>query len=173
MTLYEFIDSAMRRQREITGRQLSYLELGTQDGGSADAALKSGTVDMAVLIDTWGEDYGGTNRGSPDFVIQRLGAELMRNTIILTGDTKTIAPLIAHKFDVIFVDADHSEAGCLADMENALKLLCENGMLLVDDTDHPVHTYIRNIAMELAKSHSLEICFHDAHFGLAELRRKQ
>jgi len=173
MTLYEFIDSAMHRQREIIGRKLSYLELGTQDGGSAEAALKTGMVDMAVLVDTWGEDYGGTKRGSPEFVIQRLGVELMRETLILTGDTKTIAPLISHKFDVIFVDADHSEAGCLADMKNSLSLLCETGMMLVDDADHPAHPYIRNIATEFSKEHGFSIQFHDAHFGVAELRKQQ
>lgn len=42
---------------------------------------------------------------------------------------------VVEDFDVIFIDADHSYKSVLRDLENSLKVLSENGVIFVHDTD--------------------------------------
>lgn len=168
---YPLITKLAKEHGAMLGRDIHYLEIGTQEGGSANAAFESGCVGLAVLIDTWGLTYGGTGKGNPDHVVSRLGHTTMKQTIIISGDSAFIVPGLRHNFDLIFVDGDHGKSGCLTDLENCLKLLEPDGILLVDDTDHPAHPYIRKIASDFAARHNLSIAYHNLQFGVAELRR--
>lgn len=169
---YPLITSLAKDHGRLVKRPIDYLEIGAQEGGSASAAFESGWIMLAVLIDTWGFGYGGTGKGNPDHIVSRLGSERMKQTVIITGDSTVIVPGLRHKFDFIFVDGDHSEAGCLTDLENCLPLLETDGVLLVDDTDHPRHSYIRQLAGDFAQRHNLSIAYHNLEFGVAEMRRK-
>ena len=169
---YPLITSLCKEQLGVSKRYVHYLEIGTQDGGSANAALESGRVEFAVLVDDWGVGSGGAGHGNPDHVVKRFGPDWMKRILILSGNSHEIVPRITHKFDVIFVDGDHSPDGCLNDMNNCLRLLSANGVMLVDDTDHPAHTYIRKLTADFAAANNLTITYHALQFGCAELRRK-
>lgn len=167
--LYDLIQQTIHNYWIKLG-ELHYLEIGTQDGGSLLSAMETKHVALGIGIDTWGDKYGGTGRGGPSFVISKLGP-LSRNVVLITGDSNFVLPMMAHKFDVILVDGDHSQEGCKSDLKNCLPLLSENGVMLVDDTDHPAHSYLRVTAKEFAGQNLLSIKFHPNHFGVAELRR--
>ena|SRR5271157_100960 len=147
---------------------IDYLEVGVQEGHSLEAILTNPYIRLAVGIDTWGGEAGGTSRGSPDHIPMRLGKE-MRRVVIITGDSHIILPGLRHTFDLIFVDGDHSQAGCLKDCESCLKLLSQNGTLFVDDMDHPQHSYLRGAVTKWAEDKGLCIEFHKAGYGVAEI----
>lgn len=165
--LYAFITELVRNASQGS---VHYLEIGTQNGGSAEAAFNSGRVSLAVLVDTWGGEYGGSDRRSPAHVIERLGTERMRNTLILSGRSDVIVPLLEHRFDVIFVDGDHSASGCLTDMENCRPKLAQGGCMVVDDIDHPRHSDLRGVVEQFASKYGMQMTSHDVHYGVAVLR---
>ncbi len=167
---YDLITALALAEANRLLRDIDYLEIGTQEGGSALAAFESAHIGHATLIDTWGVQYGGSGRGSQQHIIELLGPERMERTVIITGDSHAVVPTLNHSFDFIFVDGDHSEAGCPADMNNCLPLLRPLGVMLVDDIDHPAHSYIRRLVDDFAKTNNLSVRYHKQHYGLAELR---
>lgn len=170
---YDLITRLARELSDANTSPIHYLEIGTQEGGSANAAFESHCIGLAVLVDTWGVEYGGSGRNSPQHVVERLGPDRMRKTLIITGSSSQVIPTLLHKFDLIFVDGDHSEVGCLTDMTNCLPLLAPGGVMLVDDQDHPAHSYIRGITDKFAADNQLSINRHALTFGVAELRKIQ
>lgn len=164
---YQLIRDTVKR----LAKNVSYLEIGTCEGGSAAAAFSTDSIRLAVLIDTWGIECGGSGKGSPDHVVKLLG-DAMRSTIIITGESKAVLPTLTHQFDLIFVDGDHSHEGCLSDMTNSLRLLAPGGIMLVDDLDNGAHTYLRKTVTDFAAANGLDMVTHAVHCGVAELRRK-
>ena len=137
------IDFLYEKSRELTahGRPIHYLEIGVQEGGSLWRVLHNPFIQLAVGIDNWGDEYGGTGRRSPDHLYDRLGDDMGR-ALILTGDSHVVLPGMRHFFDMIFIDGDHSEAGCIRDLGFCLRLLRKNGVIYVDDMNHPKHSYL-------------------------------
>lgn len=166
VTNYELLQSLVQA---IDG-PVHYLEIGVQEGGSAEAVLQSEKVVFAALVDTWGPIYGGTNRGSCEHVVQRLG-ELAQKAIFISEDSRLAIPKLWHQFNLIFVDGDHSVEGCLADLENCLHLLSEDGYMAVDDIDHPQHTYLREVVAKFATEKGLFAQYLNCHCGVAVLTR--
>lgn len=159
--------------RELSDiRLISYLEVGTNEGHSADAMLQDGNgIAIAVLVDSWGKECGGTGRGNPDHVVKLLG-DRMNRVIILTGTSREVLPRLTHPFDLVFVDAGHSHQECLEDMTDGLRLLAPGGIMCVDDLDHPQHSYLRQTVTDFAAANNLIVTIHNVHTGVAELRRK-
>lgn len=150
--------------------RISYLEIGANEGHSAASVMSTGAIDFAVLIDTWGREYGGTGRGNPNHVVELL-KEQMRRTLIITGKSSDVLPTLTKKFDLIFVDADHTDFGCWGDMLRSLPLLADTGIMVVDDLDHPQHSYLRKTVERFAKKFNMSMETYDAHHGVAELRK--
>lgn len=162
MTLYEFIQQVILS----FGKPISYLEIGTQEGGSAKTAFATGMITHATLIDTWGKEYGGTNRGDSKHVITLLGEDAKRATII-TGDSRKVLPTLREKFDLVFVDGDHSPEGCLSDMTLSIGLIVPGGKMVVDDLNHPQHPWIAGVVEKFCRERSLACTTHSAHMGVA------
>ena len=96
---------------------------------------------------------------------------LGRKVKLITGDSKEVLPtLVGHFYDTIYVDGDHSMAGCLADLTNSLPLLKPGGIILVDDVDNPQHRYLRTVVTQFAADNNLSCEIHDAHYGIAVLK---
>ena len=56
-------------------------------------------------------------------------------------------------------------------MRNAFKLLAAGGTMVVDDINHPQHTYIKEITRNFAATNKMTFQCHDlAHFGVAILK---
>lgn len=52
---------------------------------------------------------------------------------IIRGNSVDVVPTLVNKFDIIYVDGDHSYEGAKKDLELALTKLKENGVIKVDD----------------------------------------
>lgn len=154
---------------QAVNRPISYLEIGVQEGGSAKAVMQSGVIGFAVLIDTWGTEFGGSGRGSPKHISELLSGFPV---IIISGDSRSVLPMITSAFDLIFIDGDHSADGCLSDMANSVRLLQQSGAMLVDDINHPKHSYIKGVVEKFCDNHRLRWeHVNDAHFGVSVLKK--
>lgn len=154
------------------GGAIHYLEIGVQEGDSLWSVLQNESVLLAVGIDIWNEDSGGTNRGNPNHIPVRF-ADAMNRLVIISGDSHHILPGLRHAFDLIFVDGDHSEVGCIQDLTDCLPLLREGprNRMLVDDLDHPKHAYLHNAVEKWAKEHGVGFEFNPIGYGVAVLQR--
>ena len=96
----------------------------------------------------------------------------MSEVLIISADSKIALPAMTREFDLIFVDGDHSAEGCSTDMDNSLRLLSPEGIMMVDDLDNEHHPYLRQVVTDFAASHKLRMTSHAVHAGVAELRRQ-
>lgn len=154
------------------GKLIHYLEVGVQEGNSLEAVLKNVNVSLAVGIDIWNADSGGTDRGNPNHIPVRFRDDMHR-IVIISGDSHAILPGLRHPFDLIFIDGDHSEEGCITDLNHALPLLknTPGSRILVDDLDHPVHTYLHKAVENWAERNQMSMEFNPLGYGIAVLRR--
>jgi len=92
------------------------MEIGVQDGHSTLAVMRMfPDMELVVLCDNWGPGHGGTNRGSNDFVQQRIvnaGFPIER-VQFLNGDSRELIPCYFQEhpdiyFDLLIIDDDHS-----------------------------------------------------------------
>ncbi len=141
---------------------IDYLEVGVQEAHTFRVVLETPGVRFAVGIDTWGHEYGGTGRGNPASAIHYIG-DLMHKAVLITGDSHQLLPGLRHTFQLIFVDADHSEEGGLMDLADSLPLMADNGVMLFDDIYHPKHPYLRDVAIDFAHHRNLKM--HEEHVG--------
>lgn len=112
-----------------------YAELGVRRGFSM--ALVGARCPEAHLtgFDNWTAGYGGAPNPGPDLVESEL------EKIGHTGEVELITGNIEHTvpgykgdpFPLILVDAEHTRAGQLRDIRNALNHLEPGGYLVVDD----------------------------------------
>lgn len=93
------------------GHPCTYLEIGTYEGNSlcwmCDNILTHPEA-RAVSVDMKIQDKGWKNLQRH---IDRMGSRLQ----IMEGDSKVIVPRLNEKFDMIYIDGDHSSKGCLFD----------------------------------------------------------
>lgn len=162
---YQLLRDIATRQASELGRCISYLEIGSNDGGSALAVLETKSVITATLVDNW--CYGS----SAESVTKKLG-ELASSANIITGDSKQILPELHGKYDMIFVDGDHSAEGALFDMTESLRLLAPNGVMVVDDLDHQEYPFLREVVTKFANDNNMELEIVPVHTTVGILRRK-
>lgn len=167
---YRVLRESARFLSELLKRKINYLEIGVCEGLSAKAVMETGCVSFCVLNDTWGDDFGGSGRGSPAHVVTALGDQA-RKAVIITGDSKSVVRSIWADFDLIFIDGDHSTVGCIEDLNNCMPLLSTDGRMIVDDINHPQHTYIKGIVENFCEDNSMSWeHLDDVHFGVSILR---
>lgn len=122
----------------------SYLEIGTREGNSLAVVLENAPLlDVVYCADTWGGDYGGSNRGSHAHIDTLLAAHLYTGLVrYLDGDSKETLRTVDRTFDLILVDGDHSYSGGMADLLNSWALLKPGGTIVFHDVTHPAHPYL-------------------------------
>lgn len=124
---------------------IKYLEIGVAQGKHMLEILRDENVEY-VGVDKW--EYDTTmehekakinNWNSQDkwdkvyqLVLEKLEPYKDRATII-RGSSFDILPTLKDKFDIIYVDGDHSYEGAKKDLELSLQLLKEGGKIIVDD----------------------------------------
>jgi predicted O-methyltransferase YrrM len=116
----------------------SYLEIGVSDGASLSIVLGSAPIERIVLCDTWGNEHGGSARGSNDHIVKLLyDSGYVGKARILDGSSHDLIKTLPHDvtFDLINVDGDHSPGGAAQDLCDVWPLLRPGGLLCFDDTD--------------------------------------
>lgn len=144
-SLYEYLREHCRRHVVR-----HYLEIGTRDGDSLRVVLEEngGTLHSVWVSDMWGNDYGGSGRGSHQHIDQLLDDfNFDGRRVFLDGNSRdTIPALVPEKadaFDLVLVDGDHSYEGGKADLQNVWPLVKPGGAVVFHDITHPEHLYLR------------------------------
>lgn len=115
---YLFQLVAQRQPRQI-------LEVGTAIGFSSSLFIEATNKKAKVTtIDRFDTMYQHAKENW-----QRLG--YLDNIELLTGDAADILPMLTHHYDLIFLDA--AKAQYIKFLPEALRLLNDTGMLLIDD----------------------------------------
>ena len=128
-TYFAYLSNLIKHNDSFSINALeSYLEIGVCDGYSIQCIIREfPSLQRTVLSDTWGAEYGGSNKGTHHHIIKLLLDENfdIRKTIFLDGDSKETIPEYfknnSEIFDLIYVDGDHSIYGCLVDVKNCIE----------------------------------------------------
>jgi predicted O-methyltransferase YrrM len=120
-----------------------YLEIGVRRGYSMAMVALASPKTSIVGVDMWVANYGGEKNASPGAVEDQLRAMGYEYKIVfLNGNSHIILPQWfadhpGESFDLILVDADHTEAGALEDLQTCLPHLASGGFLVFDDLHDP------------------------------------
>jgi predicted O-methyltransferase YrrM len=55
----------------------------------------------------------------------------------LEASSHDILPKLINKYDMVFIDGDHSAEAVIKDIKNSLKILSHNGIIVMHDTNYP------------------------------------
>lgn len=103
------------------------LEIGSWWGISTRAILEFSEVEHLTSVDK-------NLTPLADGEVDDMGARA-RWTFV-HADSVDYLPTIKEKFDIIFVDGDHGQAGASKDLNNAWELLVPGGYIILDDVFH-------------------------------------
>lgn len=113
----------------------AYLEIGCFNGGLTARIAKLDAVKSAIGIDINGySDWLDYARQYPKVSFMQIASDEFFDNLFFGA-----AP--PPKYDMIFIDADHSKEQVGRDIENALKHLTVEGIILVHDTLPPSDDY--------------------------------
>ena len=148
-SLYDFLRTHCK-----THEVRSYLEIGTRDGDSLRVVAEAAkSLNRVVCCDTWGNEYGGSGRGSATHIQNMLSAVGYSGALTcLTGDSKATVPALTETFDLVLVDGDHSYAGGMADLVNTWPLVASGGCVAFHDITHPAHMDLLHCFSEFVAS---------------------
>jgi predicted O-methyltransferase YrrM len=145
------------------------VELGTHYGASAIAMARvvrrwGGTI---TCVDTW---YGVPRPGRPMKPVKILAcasnlviADVSASIRLICSQTVPAAARWQGPIDCLYVDADHSEAGCYADLVAWGVHVRSGGLLLGDDGDHPKYPGVRIAWERYAAGIGMALTFGEPH----------
>lgn len=127
--------------------KLNIMEVGVSAGDFAEHMYNNLSPNALYLVDTWEQSDSIFQRGENnlrfkegenlDFVTRRFAD---KNVTILNGKSQDVLPHIIKEkanrdfdFDLIYIDAGHSYNEVTQDISNAVKLLNERGVIVVND----------------------------------------
>lgn len=132
----------------------TYLELGIGNGGSFAMAcfMMQESLESAVAVDCLA--YRDLNIGQCEeeinnFVKLNPEHKAQKTFINSTTDAFFLALEDDSKFDVIFIDADHSYEGARKDFVNSLKHIADDGLIIFHDINSDACPGIQRIWQEI------------------------
>lgn len=146
--MQKIVESECKRHRT----ELKVLEVGSWAGGSAITwaeAIKKYNLNInkgeVYCIDSW-IDYRNTTKPMSEALRKNKIFDLFQHNInasgysnmifVFRGFSGNILPMLKNnQFDLIFIDGDHSYKAVLQDVQNAVPLLKEGGILCGDDLE--------------------------------------
>jgi predicted O-methyltransferase YrrM len=135
------LSDLVRSRAYALGRQVRALEVGTWLGTTAKALANAGAT--VHCVDTWAGSPGDVTEalvkeaGGPDAVyaefVKRMGPQLDKTIFPFRGTSAENAAKYWDKFDIIFIDADHSYEAVKADIEHWWPHLADDGIMVGHD----------------------------------------
>lgn len=130
----------------------SYLEIGVRTGCSLVQVLHNSNVEYVVGVDIWDGNYAGFPN-TMAYTTRQIEAYKSRTNknfkveFIAGNSHEKLKELIeaGRKFDLITVDGDHSEIGASEDLDDAVKLLDEQGAIVFDDIIHQSFPFLKDL----------------------------
>lgn len=143
------------------------LEFGTAFGASA--AYMAAAIGKGLIVSI--DDYRGDYAKAPNEVSESLYTlGLDKRVRLLHGNTHNASTVlrdagIGGKFDILFMDADHSHKGLKAEYREASPMLTEEHVVIIDDTQAS-SPEVRSFIVELASQYAFCIMIRDMHWGI-------
>lgn len=139
------------------------VELGSWLGASAIPVARSirrwgGTL---TCVDTWGGDIHTTTAKSPWMLVS-----CARNIIdggvgpsvrLIPSESVIAGQHWSGPIDYLYVDADHSEQACAADLAAWFPHVRPGGLIVGDDYDNPLFPGVKSAWESFAREHSIEL----------------
>ena len=101
------------------------LEVGCYAGLSTSALAQAGEV---TTIDA---------NPQPNFLTNMMVAGVAQNVTLRVGWSRDILPKLTGPYGMVFIDGGHSYVEAFTDIEWAVKLLADDGVIVVDDITWP------------------------------------
>lgn len=123
-------------ERAITHKPKRILEIGVRTGlciaNMLSAYRDLEGIERIVLCDIWNDGFA-----SPEIVKMNMRAlnvgSVLDKVEFITGDSKIEIPKLEGQFDHILVDGDHSKPAASLDLENVVRLVAPEGVIIFDD----------------------------------------
>ena len=138
----------------------TYLEVGVRVGASMVQVLTHAPIKVAAGVDLWSGEYAGLPNTKEFSAAQlehhRQATGGKYDLHLLQGNShKVMKDLIQNgcDFNLINVDGDHTDAGAMEDLEDALKLLTPRDAIWFDDIIHPSHRSLLDVIRAFAAKH--------------------
>lgn len=144
------------------------LEIGSFEGASAVWLMDHAPNLTLACVDIFGPAFDDVT-GEYEQRFERNVAEYGKRVIKLKGKSTDVLPKLvqAKRFDLIYIDGDHSYAGALADTKLAYPLLKKGGVLIWDDYDN-VQFGVRQAVDEfLEDADGFEVLREDGDYQMA------
>lgn len=124
------IDLAVLKRFAARFPECNYLEIGTWRGESL--ANVSPLCKHCVSISLSDEDMGKFGWGKPFQKMQRIFSKHLSNVTHIEANSRTMDfSKLDQKFDLIFVDGDHSYEGVASDSKNVMQLLRDQHSIII------------------------------------------
>jgi predicted O-methyltransferase YrrM len=143
------------------------VELGSWMGASAIAMARSvrrwgGTV---TCVDTWAgelDDSGGSEGGKSPLMLLSCARSIVfagvsASVRLIPALTREAAACWSEPIDFLYVDADHSHAGTLADLEAWGPHVKPGGLIVGDDYEHRLYPGVKTAWQAFAKDTGLTV----------------
>lgn len=117
----------------LEGKNKRVLEIGTYEGRAAVHLLSSYPDIKLTAIDNFIDQPIGELEKRFDSNVEEFGDRITK----IVGHSHEEVPKLKGKFDLIYIDADHTYEGVKPDIENCWPLLKKGGLMFFDDyNDH-------------------------------------
>lgn len=152
-------------ERVFSHAPKNILEIGVRTGLSICNMLSGysdySQVERIVLVDVWNDGFA-----SPEIVQMNLKAMNFPELPVkfIQGDSREVIPRMKKKYDYILVDGDHSKEAALADLENVVPLVADNGVIVFDDIS-PYGCDLLDVWEKFKANHKDEFTFDEDMAG--------
>lgn len=148
-------DDELELLRELA-KGCRVLETGTQHGYTTLAMAQVATQVHTVDWHYWGKQLPGDTL--PTFWRNVWDADLRGKIVIHVGESRRVLPYLASEsFDLIFIDGDHTEAGCAFDLGEARRLCGLGATIAVHDFGGPDWPGVKKACYDFAPEDAWEV----------------
>lgn len=144
---------------------LTGIELGSAEGYSAFDFMRAGMEEL-TLVDLWAKIEGHSGDGGNENEWHNRNYDIATGRLAVYGDKvkflrgltgEMAAHIPDNSVSLVYVDADHSEAGCADDIDNYWGKLVSGGIMAFHDYENDWDYGVKAAVNKFAELHGLEV----------------